>query len=223
MSTIIYPEACGGFFASEFPAQEPGTTIIHFERQTDGFVVVPPPGVDWADYEAQPDLEIAQPDDEDGNPVAPLLVPQEPIRHPREPWLYYQQELGVQRSQPAWEEADAWTPTRVPDSQNPLTDVDISTANFATAEEMAAKFLNSLKGKVVVYLKSKMSDDEAVAAGVEFVDPVSGIGSEYAYFVTAGGHPLAAAKLYSKIQSVKKNFAWFDDQADAIFTAALTK
>jgi len=122
-SAIIYPEACGGFFASAFPGQEPGSSIIYFERQADGFVVIVPPGVDWADYEPQPDLEVEQPDDEEGNPVSPVLVPQPPIRHPREPWLYYQQELGVEREQPTWEEVEGWSPTRESEAA-PLTDVE---------------------------------------------------------------------------------------------------
>lgn len=109
----------------------------------------------------------------------------------------------------------------------PLTDVDTSTSNFIAAEEMAAKFLNGLKGQVVVYLKAKLGDAEAVAAGVDFVAPRSvnpnGVGSEYDYFIKAGGHPAAASALYARIQSVKSSFAWFDDNVNAIFTAALTR
>lgn len=106
---------------------------------------------------------------------------------------------------------------------NPFTDVEKSTTNFLTAEELATKYLNALKGQVVVYLKTKRSSDEAVAAGVAFVDPDTGIGKEYDYFIKAGGHPLAAAKLYQRIQDVKGSFDWFDDQVNAIFTAALSK
>lgn len=159
--SVIYPEACGGFFASAFPGQEPGSTIVYFERQSEGFVVVPPPGVDWADYEAQPDLEVPQPDDEEGNPVPPVLVPQAPIRHPRDPWLYYQQEMGVERDQPTWEEVEAWSPPRESEAA-PLTAFD-------------ATFLR---------VQKKLDGDEYKRTG-KLVDPSGAVSRARAYAAAA--------------------------------------
>lgn len=101
---------------------------VHFDLaySPGGFEIAVPAGVDWADYESQPDLEIPQPDDSEGNPVPPLLQPQPPIRHPRDPWSYYQQEYGIEADQPTPEEVLAWTPPapEIPE-QPPVTDVEM--------------------------------------------------------------------------------------------------
>lgn len=67
------------------------------------------PGVDWADYEAQPD-------DEEGNP-------RPPIRSPRPIWDWYRQQYpSVAAEPPTPEEVAAWAP---PASEPaPVTDVE---------------------------------------------------------------------------------------------------
>lgn len=127
MSTIFYAPGTGGYFADRFPA-EPGKTVILFTHGPDGFSVRVPDGVDWADYEEQPDLEVPQPDDGEGNPVPPVLVPQAPLRHPRDPWAYYQQaypEIVGNAAQPDAEEANSWQPPEPePLPETPVTDVE---------------------------------------------------------------------------------------------------
>lgn len=142
MSTIFYAPGTGGYFADRFPA-EPGKTVILFAHGPDGFSVRVPDGVDWADYEEQPDLEVPQPDDGEGNPVPPVLVPQAPLRHPRDPWAYYQQaypEIVGNAAQPDAEEANSWQPPEPePLPETPVTDVETTKprTQALTVEELA--------------------------------------------------------------------------------------
>lgn len=68
------------------------------------------PGVDWADYEAQPD-------DEEGNP-------RPPIRIPRPIWDWYRQQYPSVATEPPSPEAVAAWALPAPESPPPVTDVE---------------------------------------------------------------------------------------------------
>lgn len=104
----------GGFFSSNYPhPTEANSTFVQFAHSEEGgFYVIPPPSVDWADYEDRPD-------DADGKPVPA-------VRHPRDPWTYYQQEYKIEGGQPTAEEVSNWEPPPPqPSEPAPVTDVEI--------------------------------------------------------------------------------------------------
>lgn len=76
-----------------------------------GFTLALPPGVTWT-------REQSQPNDEQGNPVAPLVVDL-PV------WTWYQAEYPelANREQPSAEEVAAWNPEPEP-APSPVTDVE---------------------------------------------------------------------------------------------------
>lgn len=224
MSTIFYAPGTGGYFADRFPA-EPGKTVILFAHGPDGFSVRVPDGVDWADYEEQPDLEVPQPDDGEGNPVPPVLVPQAPLRHPRDPWAYYQQaypEIVGNAAQPDAEEANSWQPPEPePLPETPVTDVDKAIGNFKAARLAAPEALDKLKGTVwAALVAGGMTPDEATAAGVGLVLIH---GPLLAAFEAAGGHPVAGQALYAAIASKPSTDAlpWLTKGILEVFEAAL--
>lgn len=109
------------------------------------FRIAVPAGVeiDWADYLPQDPVprtayETVPALDEDGRPFVdedghPATVQQEiavydarpDLRVPRDPWLWYQQEHGIETPQPTPEQVLAWMPPEEdPEPSDPLTDVE---------------------------------------------------------------------------------------------------
>ena len=105
----------------------------------------------------------------------------------------------------------------------PVTDVEIMTPLFIERRRWAAVYMDGLKGQVWSYLKNEksMDPDAVTEAGALFCEDDDGIGKQYDYFVRAGGHPVAALKLWTRIQEIKADFAWFDSGVNGIFAAGL--
>ena len=185
MSTIFYAPGTGGYFADRFPA-EPGKTVILFAHGPDGFSVRVPDGVDWADYEEQPDLEVPQPDDGEGNPVPPVLVPQAPLRHPRDPWAYYQQaypEIVGNAAQPDAEEANSWQPPEPePLPETPVTDVNSPIrailSGYDDSEALRAERVKLLKASASYALGAKIAADLAAANPPTNADELAALKAE---------------------------------------------
>lgn len=150
-------EAPGGYFSQHFPKPgPPGSTVVAFERVEGGFRVVPPPGVDWADYEPQPDLEVSQPNDAEGNPSPPLLQPQPDLRIPRDAWLYYQQQHGA-GEQPSKGQVDSWEPPQEEaEPPAPVTDVEITSK--VISDQMTGLADKIQNAKTTSELKAAMLD-----------------------------------------------------------------
>lgn len=213
---IVYPSS-GRYFAANFPGAEPGSSLIMFQRVADGFVVVPPPAIDWADYEEQPDMEIPQPDDTEGNPVAPLLQPQPPIRHPRDPWSYYQQAHGIAEDQPTLEDVLSWIPPapEIPE-QTPLTDVDRA-RQYAEAYAAAEQIIFLLMGRVApaLVVGGFFSPETVNAEGTRFMAFHRDLIID---FKNSGRHPDAGTLLYNAIASnpSRTAFPWLSANGEAI-------
>lgn len=134
----------------------------------EGFDLGLPSGLDWADYETQPDLEIPQPDDEEGNPVAPLLQPQPPIRHPKPVWDWYRQQYPSLAAEPPTPEAvAAWEPPAPEAPENPVTDVNSPIPSilkgYDESEAARAERVKLLKSTTSYALGSKIGADLAAA------------------------------------------------------------
>lgn len=211
---------------------------------SDGAFRIAVPTGDWADYLPQDPVprtayETVPALDEDGRPFVdedgqPVTVQQEiavydaqpDLRVPRDPWLWYQQEHGIETPQPTPEQVLAWTPPdEEPESSEPLTDVEIAirgaAENFEKARLAAPKALDRLKGTIHTALVSGgMSSGEATAAGVGLVLLH---GPLLAAFEAAGGHPKAAEALYVAIASPESVAAlpWLTEGILAIFASAL--
>jgi len=225
MSTIFYAPGTGGYFADRFPA-EPGRSVILFAHGPDGFSVRVPDGVDWADYEEQPDLEVPQPDEE-GNPVPPVLVPQAPLRHPRDPWTYYQQaypEIVGNAAQPDAEEANSWQPPEPePVPETPVTDVDIA-KQYQQAYQAAQDIIFLLMSRVSTALVvGKHYTPETVnKEGARFTRYHK---DEIEAFKLAGRHPDAGDALYAAVEASAGDFPWLkrEDNILTIFASTLPR
>lgn len=124
---------------------------------------------------------------------------------------------------PPEEELAAWKEPE-PDPPSPVTDIEIMTGIFTNARNQASLFLDQLKGTVWNYLVNvqEVPPNEATAQGVMFnLTSDTGIGAAYDDFVKNGGHPVAAAALWARIQAVKEHYTWLTPEVEAIFSQAL--
>ena len=171
---------------------------VHFDLAYSGggFEIVVPAGVDWADYEERPDLEISQPDDGEGNPVPPLLQPQPPIRHPRDPWAWYQQEYGIEAAQPTPEEVLAWTPPPPEIPEQPVTDVNSPIKAILTGYQES----EAARAQRIALLKSSASYALGAKIGAELA----------AANPPSNAEELAALKAEAKGQASALGGAFFD-------------
>ncbi len=177
---------------------------VHFELQLteDGWIITTPPGVDWSD---------PQEPDEVGNQRPNI---------PRDPWTWYQQQYGIEASQPTPEEVLTYEPPQ-PEQAPPVTDVDKAIGNFKAARLAAPEALDKLKGTVwAALVAGGMTPDEATAAGVGLVLIH---GPLLAAFEAAGGHPVAGQALYAAIASKPSTDAlpWLTKGILEVFEAAL--
>jgi hypothetical protein len=174
-----------------------------------GFTLALPPGVTWTE-------EQSQPGDEQGNPVAPLVV-NLPV------WTWYQAEYPelANREQPTPEEVAAWAPEPDPEPA-PLTDVEKYKEVFVGARKNATLLIDTIKATVqdALVKSGAYSASEATIQGVDFVFYH---GHNIANYKEAGGHPSAASRLLAAFNSAESAalFPWVKS-VEAIFEQALT-
>lgn len=127
------------------------TEQIHLRPNYDGtFELDVAPGVDWADYEPQPDREVPQ-FDEEGNPLPPLLVPQDDLRVQRPAWEWYRQQYPSVAAEPPDPAAvAAWLPPPPPPPEEPAPVTDVE--------------------KIFLTVSDRLNSDEAKRTG-KSVDP----------------------------------------------------
>lgn len=146
---------------------------------------------------------------EDGLPV---LVDGEPLYS-----VDWQEAWG---NPPTDEELAAWEEPE-PEPPPPVSAFDTIKAAFDVASANAPSMLNNIKAAVwVALVDGGMAPDAATAAGVALVLRHA---APLAAFEAAGGHPDAAAALYSAISSKESVAAltWLTEPILAIFAAAL--
>lgn len=193
------------------------------------WLLASPPGLDWADYEPQPDLEEpVEGEDEDGNPLPPRLIPQPDLRVPRDPWTWYQAEYPTlaNRAQPSAEEVDSWTPAPLPQPEappDPLTDVDIA-KSYAQAYQAAQDIIFLLMSRVstALVVGKHFTPETVNKEGTRFTRYHK---DEIEAFKLAGRHPDAGDALYTAVEASAGEFLWLkkEDNILGIFATTLPR
>lgn len=167
---------------------------------------------------------------EDGLPIyadgEPIYANGDPIYENGDPIYVDGEELFAADWDEAWGDAPSdeflsdWEEPE-PEPQAPVSAFDTIKAAFDVASANAPSMLNNLKAAVwVALVDGGMAPDAATAAGVALVLRHA---APLAAFEAAGGHPDAAAALYSAISSKESVAAltWLTEPILAIFAAAL--